>query len=37
MKTPIDRLERDMMGEFGHWSHHLGNEMPASVRYKHQA
>ena len=34
MRTPVDKIERDMIAQFGHWSHHLGNEQPASVKYK---
>jgi hypothetical protein len=33
---PLDRIERDIQREFGHWSHHIGNEVPAAVKYANQ-
>mgnify|MGYP000014430620 CR=1 FL=1 len=33
---PLDRMEIDLIREFGHWSHHIGNEVPAAVKYANQ-
>jgi hypothetical protein len=33
---PLDRMERDIIREFGHWSHHLGSEAPSPIKYPNQ-
>tara|TARA_B110000305_G_C19388994_1_gene613799 strand:+ start:198 stop:398 length:201 start_codon:yes stop_codon:yes gene_type:complete len=30
---PLELMERDLQRDFGHWSHHIGNEKASPIKY----